>query len=201
MGRIKDRKKAETRALILDASARVFVEFGFESATLSKIASVASLTPAALCYHFETKQGLFDAVIDAIYKDVAGLVLELNSRPQLTLTEIVEGIYGFGIRHRSAIRLLVRNIIETGGLSERTRQVHMGPLNATAATQLAKKLDVPLHCARETIVVLTHLFTRFITNTDRDNQVALDVAPTDDVHRKIIELMLKVGEATLQPKT
>jgi AcrR family transcriptional regulator len=80
----KLQKADETRKRILDASLRLFMEEGFDKATMRRIAEAAGLTPGAAYYHFPSKesivfeyyQGSFDehvAEVDRILAKEKGL--------------------------------------------------------------------------------------------------------------------------------
>jgi AcrR family transcriptional regulator len=61
-----DRRKAVSelkRGLILDAARRVFEAEGLEGASLRAIAAEAGYTPAALYFHFESKEAIYAEVL------------------------------------------------------------------------------------------------------------------------------------------
>src|SRR6476646_1420741 len=51
------------RGLILDAARRVFEAEGLEGASLRAIASAAGYTPAALYFHFDSKEAIYAEVL------------------------------------------------------------------------------------------------------------------------------------------
>src|SRR6185295_8924433 len=51
------------RGLILDAARKVFEAEGLEGASLRAIASAAGYTPAALYFHFESKEAIYGEVL------------------------------------------------------------------------------------------------------------------------------------------
>src|ERR1700742_408142 len=51
------------RELILDAARQVFAEEGLEGASLRAIADRAGYTPAALYFHFESKEAIYAEVL------------------------------------------------------------------------------------------------------------------------------------------
>src|SRR4051794_15151436 len=51
------------RELILDAARKVFEADGLEGASLRAIAAVAGYTPAALYFHFESKEAIYAEVL------------------------------------------------------------------------------------------------------------------------------------------
>lgn len=60
-----DLRKAEaTRQRILDAAARVFVNKGYVATRLTDIAKAADMRAGSLYYHFESKEQIFEEVVD-----------------------------------------------------------------------------------------------------------------------------------------
>ncbi|RAR53343.1 TetR family transcriptional regulator [Paraburkholderia unamae] len=72
----------ETRNRILDAAEHVFVARGVASATLSDIASAASVTRGAIYGHFENKSELFASMIERAGLPTETLVKEVANAPQ-----------------------------------------------------------------------------------------------------------------------
>lgn len=64
MGRPSNR--AERRAQILDAFARVLADHGYAGATIAAIAAEADLTPGLLHHHFESKEEMLSALLDVL---------------------------------------------------------------------------------------------------------------------------------------
>lgn len=56
-------KSLRTRARILDAALRLFVEIGYAAATNARIAEAAGLTRGAMLYHFPDRDSLIEAVV------------------------------------------------------------------------------------------------------------------------------------------
>src|SRR3990172_3798686 len=67
----QQRRKAETRALLVEAGLRVFAERGFELATLDEVALAAGFTKGAIYRHFPSK-GAFLLGMFEQYAAVAG---------------------------------------------------------------------------------------------------------------------------------
>jgi AcrR family transcriptional regulator len=64
------RRPRVTREEVFETARQVFVERGFEGATLTAIAARLGLSPAALLRHAPTKQELFSAAMSAGAKDL-----------------------------------------------------------------------------------------------------------------------------------
>jgi AcrR family transcriptional regulator len=60
----REEKKARTRAQLIDAAATVFARRGFVAASLDEVAEEAGLTKGAVYSNFDSKEDLFEAVID-----------------------------------------------------------------------------------------------------------------------------------------
>lgn len=73
MRRTPDNAQNEsTRQALLQAAAEVFAEHGFQIARMRQIAEQAGANLSAINYHFGSKEGLYEAVLDAGAKDVIG---------------------------------------------------------------------------------------------------------------------------------
>lgn len=65
---------AHKRELILDAAKQVFAEEGLEGASLRAIAVRAGYTPAALYFHFDSKEAIYAEVLNASLASLGALV-------------------------------------------------------------------------------------------------------------------------------
>lgn len=60
----REEKKARTRAQLIDAATTVFARRGFVAASLDEVAEEAGLTKGAVYSNFDSKEELFEAVIE-----------------------------------------------------------------------------------------------------------------------------------------
>ncbi|NNL85294.1 MAG: TetR/AcrR family transcriptional regulator [Myxococcales bacterium] len=60
-----DSKSERTRRRVLRAAAEAFRRHGFASVTLKDIAGLADLQPGSLYYHFDSKEAIVAAVLEA----------------------------------------------------------------------------------------------------------------------------------------
>lgn len=58
--------ESETRRKIIEATNRALCEHGYASLTMKRIAAEASMTTAAIHYHFDTKEELLNAFLDEL---------------------------------------------------------------------------------------------------------------------------------------
>jgi len=78
-----ERRKAVSglkRGLILDAARRVFEEEGLDGASLRAIAAEAGYTPAALYFHFESKEAIYAEVLRNSLANLREAIMRAISR-------------------------------------------------------------------------------------------------------------------------
>lgn len=68
------------RGLILDAARRVFEAEGLDGASLRSIAAAAGYTPAALYFHFESKEAIYAEVLRGSLTNLGAAVSRATSR-------------------------------------------------------------------------------------------------------------------------
>jgi len=64
MGRTQEERRAETRALLIDAAADLFAHKGFHATSAEAVAAAAHRTTGALYNHFGNKEGLLVALLE-----------------------------------------------------------------------------------------------------------------------------------------
>ncbi len=64
MPRTQGERKADTRARLLDAAARLFADRGIDAVSVDTVADAAGRTSGAVYAHFGSKQGLLLALLD-----------------------------------------------------------------------------------------------------------------------------------------
>jgi AcrR family transcriptional regulator len=92
----REEKKARTRAQLIDAAATVFARRGFVAASLDEVAEEAGLTKGAVYSNFDSKEELFQAVID-----------ERLNEPMLRLAEDLDSTGTFAERAMEGARMFV----------------------------------------------------------------------------------------------
>ena len=68
---LKSRKKRDTskkRKTVLDGATEVFIEYGFEAASMDRIAEVAQVSKRTIYNHFPSKEILFQAIVAEFLK-------------------------------------------------------------------------------------------------------------------------------------
>lgn len=79
----------ETRQRILDSASTVFIEKGFNEASLNDIADRAYVTTGAFYYHFESKDAVATALVDQSWPKVIDAVCRFLRAPSPGLENII----------------------------------------------------------------------------------------------------------------
>ncbi len=102
---------AERRELILRAAARCFGSRGYEGAQLERIAADAGVTKPILYRHFESKEGIYLALLDRHREELPAFVSDLD--PTAPLADLIEtilrGWFGYAAENGARWRMLFRD--------------------------------------------------------------------------------------------
>jgi len=106
-------KLSNDRALrIVDAAQREFARRGFEGARVHQIAREAGVNKQLLFYYFQSKRGLFQAVLGRAAADLEHSLTGLatpTGRPLERLERSLETLYTFFAAHPDLVALLTRS--------------------------------------------------------------------------------------------
>jgi AcrR family transcriptional regulator len=97
------------RAEILAAAERIFVEVGYEGATIRRIADEVGLSSTALYMHFSEKSEILHEICRGAFARLhdANAAIRSESGPAaLTLRRLLEGYVDFGFSNPNAYRLI-----------------------------------------------------------------------------------------------
>jgi AcrR family transcriptional regulator len=81
---------ADSRAAILEAAKRLFMQEGFRGISMRQIAEAVGVTKAALYYHFKDKEELFVAIVEEYLVAMSMVIDEVTSSGLDTRTQIAE---------------------------------------------------------------------------------------------------------------
>lgn len=126
------------RGLILDAARAVFEAEGLDGASLRAIAAKAGYTPAALYFHFDSKEAIYAEVLQASMTRLAGVMAQRAAKastPSERLRALAMGFFDFYARNPRDLDLgfyLFRGGMKPRGLGPE----HDRALNAALADLL-----------------------------------------------------------------
>ncbi|WP_323122663.1 TetR family transcriptional regulator [Burkholderia alba] len=99
----------QTKRNILDVATQEFSAMGLSGARVDAIAERTNTTKRMLYYYFDSKEGLYEAVLEKVYGDIRALELELNIgelEPDAGLRRLVEFTFDYHDKHRDFVRLV-----------------------------------------------------------------------------------------------
>jgi AcrR family transcriptional regulator len=88
-----------TRAQILAAARRLFVQQGYQHTSIREIAEQLGMTKTAVLYHFPTKADILAAVAEPFLDDLAAALAGATSREA-----VFAGLVDVYLRHRTLLR-------------------------------------------------------------------------------------------------
>ncbi len=134
MARPVNANAAATRQRILTTASRLFAERGVGQTSIRLIARESSVSLAMVHHYFGSKEDLHRDCIDAMYKELGQLqdeFVELVRDPPDSMESVIDSVmrrgFRFGIEHRSQLRLLMRSIVDTGGIGLEWRERELIP--------------------------------------------------------------------------
>ena len=95
---VREASAQATREAILRAATKVFARFGYDGGSVEKISKAAKSFDRMIYYYFGSKEGLFIAVLEGIYRrmDEAEAAIALDAtRPVEALTELIRFVLGY----------------------------------------------------------------------------------------------------------
>ena len=125
----RERERQELRTRILDAARELFVEEGYESVTMRKIADRIEYSPTAIYFHFRDKQALLRELVDVDFGSLASEFQKIAriADPIDRLRQIGRAYVGFGLTHRNHYRLMFMTPHPEAMKPEESRIKHGNP--------------------------------------------------------------------------
>ncbi|MFD0657356.1 TetR/AcrR family transcriptional regulator [Thermocatellispora tengchongensis] len=105
-----------TRERILRAAQELFAQHGYQQTSVRAIAERLGLTKTAVLYHFGTKAEILSALATPILDDLAAAVTpdpdpgSGSGDPEVVRWRTMERVLDTWIRHRHALRIMLRDI-------------------------------------------------------------------------------------------
>lgn len=172
-----------TRARILAAAVRLVSLRGVDGTTVRDIAAGASVSLATVLHYFGSKDGLYAAVVEAMDKQLGGLreALISEARPGHSAEQMVSAMarraWRFALDHQMAHRVILRAVIDNGGMPDERIERFVRPSLDDAATLLAPLVGISPLQARLGVQSFVMLAARYaicsegelLTITAKDN--------------------------------
>jgi len=114
----------ETKLAILSAATSVFAEQGYNAASISKIATAASVSKASVFHHFETKDNLYLEVLLQTFRLIANAWSKSIESGEVelvhSLNELTMDTLDFQQEHSDSLKLLIWEVLGNRGANAQT---------------------------------------------------------------------------------
>ncbi len=118
---VRRRDRQATKKALIAAGENLFARHGFKGVTLDMLALESGANKAMVSYYFGSKEGLYDAVIEALVGDVVATVtqtLKTSGDPVKNFSRYISALGNAFVDRDSFCAILMREYIE-GSMQER----------------------------------------------------------------------------------
>ena len=162
-----------TRESILRAATKIFAKHGFDGGRVEQISKAAKSYDRMIYYYFGSKQGLYVAVLEDLYRrfNDAESALVLNAeKPVEALTAVIRFIWGYYQKHPEFITLLNTENLYRGkhiGKSLRAREYSspaIGIIGEVLSSGAQQKVFRPDVSARDIYLMIAAMGYFYLSN-------------------------------------
>jgi AcrR family transcriptional regulator len=187
-----------TRRRLVDVAMGQFAQHGFHGASTRDLAAAAGVNVATVHYYFQSKQGLYDAVVDDVYRRLGERAMEIMAEVSPTELEVLLGrLYLAGRAERDGVRLLVRQVLDHGRLTARTEASHYLPEVQNLARLAAGLMGCPVEQARVAAVAVAYLVSRYVIQDEASLMTAFGVKSAKQAHARVVSTLTATARALL----
>jgi len=193
-----------TKQKILDASTKLVAEHGIEGTSIRDIAAACGVSLATVLHYYGSKDGLYEAVVDGMYQELDALreALLANIKPgsiEEILADTVRAALKFVKQHKPAHRILLRTVLEHGGMRADRRDRYLRPFLDDVTKLLAPILEVDPIRARMTAQSIVHLIVRYVLHPSAELKIITDATTDDEAHKRLEQHLIDLMRSMLLP--
>ena len=167
-------KGEKTRATILEASKKLILKKGYNATSMRDIAEETKITPGAIYNHFESKEKIFETLVDEsmpLYKMSQRLEGMEVTEPEETLRAAIREIVEMMLSHDDYIRLGLIDAQERQGRNVKNVLPRMYPVFMGFVSKVMEKdeslfRDMPIEKFLRVLVSLVfgYVYTEVVAN-------------------------------------
>jgi AcrR family transcriptional regulator len=200
-------KDKETRkAELVDASARLFLEKGYDNTMVSDIVKSVGVAQGTFYYYFEAKENVLDAALEKMLREGVDRVIRLSSDDCQTATQRLEGFFRMLFSPRGSIEVSSRysQFLQEPAVHARMEQVRFGMLHQALKELLEAGADngefTPLRFPGEIAEIALRGTAEFIRGRQAILDAQLGADATMDALAEFMEKLLGLQEGSLDFK-
>jgi AcrR family transcriptional regulator len=185
-----------SRERILDAAMEIFARYGYRRASMDQVAEAAGLTRQAVYHHFQNKEALFRAAVEALHDGALEAAVAAGAAAEQAGQSLADVL---ALQVDAKTRYVIECIDETAHMEEllSQRQLQAGDLNQRVHEQLiALEVATIERILKQRGLALRDGLTALDLATSiqfairGDNELKLDVAMRDEVTRVVRLIVL-----------
>jgi AcrR family transcriptional regulator len=196
-----------TKARILDAACALVADHGIEGTSIRDIAKESKVSLATVLHYYGSKDGLYEACIEAMYKELDQLKSTLittlvpgsqsGQSIEQTIEQAIRASNKFAKQHRAAHRLVLRANIDEGGMRPDRREKYLGQMTDDVAGVLAMLLGVDRARARIVHSSVAHLIVRYSLQPGPELKLITGKKSERDAEAAIEDHIVELAKALL----
>lgn len=188
-----------TKARILGAAVHLVSLRGVDGTTVRDIAGEAKVSLATVLHYFGSKDGLYSAVVEAMDKQLGGLrdALIREARPGHSAEQMVAAMarraWLFALDHRMAHRVILRAVLDNGGMPDERIEKFVRPSLEDAETVLAPLLGISPLQARLGVQTFVMLAARYAICSEAELMTITAKDSVDDATAAVSDHLVDVA--------
>ena len=193
MARPVNANAAATRARIRASAVELFAARGLGQTSIRQIAKQADVSLAMVHHYFGSKDDLYRACVDAMYEALEALrgellaaIAEGGSVAEL-LDRALRACWIFARNHRPALRLVMRQVIDTGEVPAERRDSFLVPFLDQAGALFGSTGDTDPARVRMALQSIVFLIVRYALSTETELAEIVGQDEPDDTTLGIVE--------------
>jgi len=128
---IKRRNAQKSKKLILDCATELFSKKGYSKTSMDELALKCDLNKAMIFYYYDSKRGLYEAVIVEVLDEIYDSIVKENANhktPSQELESFIKTYVSFAFSHPYLPALLLKELSDSGSQIPQTLFSHMKKL-------------------------------------------------------------------------
>jgi len=128
---VKRRNAQKSKKLILDCATELFSKKGYSRTSMDELATLCDLNKAMIFYYYDSKRGLYEAVIVEVLDEIYDTIVRENENhktPSQELESFIKTYASFAFSHPYLPALLLKELSDSGSQIPKTLFVHMKKL-------------------------------------------------------------------------
>jgi AcrR family transcriptional regulator len=195
----------------LGCASILFANRGAGQTSIRAIAHEAQVSLAMIHHYFGSKDELYQACVESMYVELGGLrtsllklipealdaSLEREQREARFIDAIVRAGWRFSRQHRSAMRLVMRDVIDQGEVPLARQQAFLLPFLEQAGNLFAEGTQRPVSLIRTSLQGLVFMLVRYCLSNDEELMLVTLAPNPSEALIQIENHLVQIAQNTL----